>query len=192
MAFCKNCGQQIPDGANACVNCGTPVEPIPYQPVNYTAQPNNGQAYNAAPVYNEEKDVNDNKAISILSYLGLLLLIPLFVKKDSEYCKFHVKQGANLFVISVAYAIVTQIFLALIGLVFRPTIQTYYLITYVSPHPVYSLFNLVFSLVYIFFLVIAIIGMVNAGTGKRKPMPVLGGIKIMDSLMDKIYASLNK
>ncbi len=193
MAFCKNCGQQIPDGAQACVNCGTPVEPVSNQPVDYTPAVNEQvNTAGASGEFNNEKDVNDNKGISILSYFGILLLIPLFVKKDSEYCKFHVKQGANLFVIDIAYAIVTQILLAVIGLIFRPTIHSYYMLTYAAPHPVYSLFNVVFSLGYIFFVVIAIIGMVNAGTGKRKPMPVLGGIKIMDSVMDKIYDSLNK
>ncbi|MGN1204877.1 MAG: zinc-ribbon domain-containing protein, partial [Lachnospiraceae bacterium] len=23
--FCGNCGNQVPDGANVCPNCGTPV-----------------------------------------------------------------------------------------------------------------------------------------------------------------------
>ena len=27
MAFCVNCGQQIPDGASFCTNCGARVAP---------------------------------------------------------------------------------------------------------------------------------------------------------------------
>ena len=29
MAFCINCGSQIPDGAKFCPSCGTPVASIP-------------------------------------------------------------------------------------------------------------------------------------------------------------------
>ncbi len=198
MAFCKNCGQELAPDANVCANCGTPAgaaapvqEPAQYQPVDYTTQTGE-EISSAVDGYVDEDDVKANKGISILSYFGILLLIPLFVKKTSEYCKFHVKQGANLFVIEVAYTIVSQILLALIGLVFRPTVHSYYWVHITTPHPVYSIFNVIFSLVYIFFLVIAILGMVNAGTGKKKPMPILGGFTFMDSVMDKIYASLNK
>lgn len=189
MAFCKNCGQEIAEGVSVCANCGTAVEaPAAEQatPVDYAVAPE------AAAVVNEDADVQANKGISILSYFGPLLLIPLFVRKTSEYCKFHVKQGANLFVIEVAYGIASQILLAIIGLIFKPTVHSLYFVTYTTPSPVYSIFNVIFSLGYIFFLVIAILGMVNAGTGKKKDMPILGGFKFMDSLMDKIYDSLNK
>lgn len=200
MAFCKNCGQELAEDANVCTNCGTPVEtPAPAQEAPQ-AQPvdNTAPAEQVTPADysvetpSEEDDVKANKGISILSYFGILLLIPLFVRKTSEYCKFHVKQGANLFVITIAYTIVTQILLAIIGLIFRPTVHTLFYYTYTTPHPVHTVFNVIFSLGSIFFLVIAIIGMVNAGTGKKKDMPILGGFKFMDSVMDKIYASLNK
>ncbi len=196
MAFCKNCGQELAQDAAVCPNCGTAAEaPVVEQaapaveqaaPVDYEVAPE------ASAVVNEDADVKENKGISILSYFGILLLIPLFVKKASEYCKFHVKQGANLFVIELAYAIATNILLAIIGLIFRPVTHSYYLLVYSTPHPVYSIFSVIFSLGYIFFLVIAILGMVNAGTGKKKDMPILGGFKFMDSVMDKIYDSLNK
>jgi uncharacterized membrane protein len=39
------------------------------------------------------KDVKDNRAIAYLSYLGILCLVPLLVKKDSKFALFHAKQG---------------------------------------------------------------------------------------------------
>lgn len=47
MTFCPNCGAQIPDGANACPNCGTFVnaqQPQQAQPVQpqYNNMPNMG------------------------------------------------------------------------------------------------------------------------------------------------------
>ncbi|MFZ2775178.1 MAG: DUF4870 domain-containing protein [Candidatus Moraniibacteriota bacterium] len=41
----------------------------------------------------DEKDVKDNRAITYLSYLGILCLVPLLVKKDSKFALFHAKQG---------------------------------------------------------------------------------------------------
>ena len=42
---------------------------------------------------NEDQDVKDNKSIAVLSYIGILCLIPLLLKKDSKFAKFHSKQG---------------------------------------------------------------------------------------------------
>lgn len=41
-------------------------------------------------------DVKDNKWWALLSYLGVLVIIPLLAKRDSEFAQFHVKQGLVL------------------------------------------------------------------------------------------------
>jgi len=41
----------------------------------------------------EERDVKDNKLWAVLSYLGVLVIFPLIMKKDSKFTQFHVKQG---------------------------------------------------------------------------------------------------
>lgn len=45
-----------------------------------------------------EKDIQENKVMAFLSYLGILFLIPLLAKKDSPYCQYHAKQGLVLFI----------------------------------------------------------------------------------------------
>ncbi len=178
MALCKSCGQQIPEDASSCPNCGTSVDTA-------DAQQNTQQAYQAQPM---DADVQKNKSIAWLAYFGILLLIPLFARKASEFCKYHVKQGALLLCVDIAYNIVTNIFTALLGLVFR---GHYYYYVYV-PNPIVSIFSFIFGIGNILLFVLAIIGIVNAATGKYKEVPILGKIKILDPLMDKIYASLNK
>ena len=42
------------------------------------------------------KEIDENKIIAILSYLGILCLVPLILKKDNEFVKFHAKQGLVL------------------------------------------------------------------------------------------------
>lgn len=41
----------------------------------------------------EEKDVRENKVWALLSYLGVLAIVPLIGKTDSPFAQFHAKQG---------------------------------------------------------------------------------------------------
>jgi uncharacterized membrane protein len=129
----------------------------------------------------------NEKGLAWLSYVGLLFLIPLFARKDSEYCKFHVKEGATLFAVDLAYLIVKSILLLIIDL---PT-RTYYYGFYIHSG-LYHVFNILFSLGYIFLVVVSIMGIVRAATGKKLELPLIGKIPFIKTLMDKIYASINK
>ena len=51
-------------------------------------------------------DIQNNKAMGILSYIGLLVLIPIFAAKDSKFARFHANQGL---VLVIAQAIVTTV-----------------------------------------------------------------------------------
>lgn len=175
MAFCRNCGNEIDDQAVVCVKCGAAVEgkSIPVQP-----QTIGGDA-----------DVQQNKGIAWLSYVGIFLLIPLFVKKTSEYCKYHVKQGAILFCTELAYTIVTRIILAIIKGLYIAT-PSYAL--YSVMLTVYGILNTVVSIGSLLLAVLAIIGIINAVKGEKKELPIIGKITLLNDLMDKIYAAINK
>lgn len=49
-----------------------------------------------APV---DPDVEANKLIAAVSYLGLLVVVPLLLKKDSPYVQFHAKQGVTFAIV---------------------------------------------------------------------------------------------
>lgn len=57
------------------------------------------QAPTPAPVPAVDKDVEENKIVAALSYLGIFCLVPLLLKKDSPFCQFHGKQGLILAII---------------------------------------------------------------------------------------------
>ena len=73
MAFCNKCGQQIDDNVQTCPYCGAP----------------NGVAGNAQNFVNnftntadstaqfDPQDIENNKVMALLAYLGFLFLIPL-------------------------------------------------------------------------------------------------------------------
>jgi len=55
-------------------------------------------------------DVEENRAIAYLSYLGLLFLVPMLVKKDSPFAQFHAKQGLVLVIASFVGAFLMPVF----------------------------------------------------------------------------------
>lgn len=176
--FCRNCGTEFADNASFCPKCGTPVaNNAPVQP----------------QVMNGDADVQQNRGIAWLSYLGLLLLVPLFARKNSDYCKFHVKQGAALFAVSVAYEIVYLIIMAIVrAIIPSEKVRVYGIVIGERESAAVGVIGLILGLVFIFFSVLAIIGIVNAATGKRNKLPLIGNIPFIDNLMEKIYAAINK
>ena len=73
------------------------------------------------PLGGDEKDIKKNKAIAILSYLGILCLIPLLLKKDSKFVKFHAKQGLILLIgwvfVGVPFGWILSIILAVFSII---------------------------------------------------------------------------
>jgi uncharacterized membrane protein len=58
----------------------------------------------------DPKDIEENKAIAALSYLWILVLIPLLVKKDSKFVMAHAKQGLALFIAEIIVWVVEIFF----------------------------------------------------------------------------------
>ena len=213
MAFCKHCGNQLPDDAAFCSNCGTPVDNAQQtgqqdvqqnaqqtgqQNVQQNAQQADQQTAQQAPQQPVQPEVMNadgtvlpsDKGLAWLAYIpwAPVFLVPLFVRKTSEYCKYHVKQGATLWAVGIAYEIVKAIFLAIINAIF-PGHRIYYLYYHSA---VYNVFSFIFWAGSIFLFVLAIIGIVYAATGKKKELPLIGKIPWVGMLIDRIYAFINK
>lgn len=167
MPFCRQCGMELKEGVRFCPGCGTPVEePAQTAQQNSTSKENSfAAAFNTADTtaQYDPADVEKNKAMGVLAYLSWLVLIPIFAAKDSRFARFHANQGLVLFIASaifgVARWILSEILLAISWRLYFVTI-------------IISLFGLVF-------LALAIIGIVNAATGKAKELPVIGKIRIL-------------
>jgi fumarate reductase subunit D len=48
------------------------------------------------------KDIEENMYVAALSYLAVLCLIPLFLKRDSSFAQSHASQGLVLFIAEIA------------------------------------------------------------------------------------------
>ena len=161
MAFCQKCGTELKDGAKFCPSCGASVNAGSktdfsgtFEKINDTADTTD--QFNAA-------DIEQNKAMGVLAYLSWLVLIPLFAAKDSKFSRFHVNQGLVLAIVEIVWWIV-EVVLGFI-LCFIPIFG--------------SIAIFLLGLVNIIFLVLAIIGIVNAVNGKAKELPIIGKYRVI-------------
>lgn len=53
----------------------------------------------------DQKDIDENKVMACLSYVGILFLIPMLAKKESRFCQEHAKQGIVMFIAALLIAI---------------------------------------------------------------------------------------
>ncbi len=86
-------------------------------------------------------------AITILSYIGILFLVPLLTRKEDGFSQFHAKQGMVLFLAEVATVFVAWI--PLLGW-------------------------LVGGLLWVAWIVLSVLGIVNVVKGKKEELPVIG------------------
>lgn len=97
----------------------------------------------------EEKivEIDVNKGLALISYIWILCLIPLLLKRKDEFVGHHAKQGLVLFVFEIILMVVGVI--PLLG----------WLLAFVG---------------WILAVVLAIMGIINVLAGKKWVMPILG------------------
>ena len=108
-----------------------------------------------------KKDAEDNKIMGILAYLGILFLVPYLAAKESPFARFHANQGCVLFIVEIAFYIVMTI----LGIILP-----------FGLYIIISLFNFVCG---IGFLVLVILGIINAIKGEMKELPIIGKYTIL-------------
>lgn len=112
---------------------------------------------NSKDFTDEEKQ--NGKAMAILSYIGLLCLIPFFAEKNNKYVQYHAKQGLNLIIdAGIACAacgiVCWTIFLAPIGIILGIAVEVLY-------------------------VVLTVIGIVNACKNEAKDLPLVNKFRII-------------
>lgn len=123
----------------------------------------------------EKKDISNNRGMALLSYIGILVLIPYFGNQKSKYVKFHAKQGMNLFIIELVYTI-------LCSLLYKITISTTCRDAFSYQSYTCSVtpwwITLPLNLIGIVIIILAIIGLINVFNNKAKKLPILNKFKI--------------
>lgn len=166
MPFCEKCGAKMEEEAKFCPSCGAGVNG---QQSQYSQQ--NTQSGNFQETINkymqtedntsefEQEDINQNKVMAVLAYIGILVLVPLLAAPNSKYARYHVNQGLLLFIAEICLGVVMGIF------IWIPVLNI--------------IIGILGGIVSLLFFVFAIIGIVNACQGKAKGLPILGKFKIL-------------
>ena len=156
--FCPDCGKEIPSGSKFCPGCGKSFGTVP-----------NASNTASGPAQANPNDAEQNKGMAILAYI--LFFIPLLAgaHKESGFVKYHTNQGIVLVLFYIAFGIVIAILTAVLTAVLLA----------IGAWGLVAVIGVILGLVWILPLILVILGIVNAATGKMKPLPLIGKITIL-------------
>ena len=99
MAFCSNCGKEIPDGATVCPSCGTSLGAAPAKVIEEWDHTSEFDA----------QDISDNKVYALSAYLFSFLGIILchVLAKASPYAQFHAREALKIDIVTVVVYILS-------------------------------------------------------------------------------------
>lgn len=194
--FCPNCGLEIQGNTKFCPNCGTPIAPVSAEPQpEPTPEPEPEPVHipepepvpepepipapepkptpEPEPIAKQpvEESVQPNsmeKTLALESYLGILVLAPIFGGKKSKFVRFHANQGLILCIISAALTILMS---------FNSLIMAAVYSTFISV--LLGILNGVYGLALCGVTALCIIGIIHAVKGKMKELPIVGKFKIL-------------
>lgn len=112
----------------------------------------------------DPQDVEKNKVMAILAYLGILFLVPLLAAKDSPFARFHANQGILLFIVEAAWWLIMLI-LSIVIVLILPSLA--------------GIISIISLVGYIGIGVLVILGIINAAQGQMKELPVIGKYRIL-------------
>ena len=114
----------------------------------------------------KKEDIEEGKFLAVLSYIGVLALIPYFVEKKNPYVIDHAKIGMNLFLVEA----IVGVGLSVVASVCAITI----ILLWISI--IIAILQWAFGIVS---LIISVIGIINACNGEVKDLPIVGKYKFI-------------
>lgn len=160
MAFCEKCGTQL-DENNLCPNCGNVAGGDKFDDAVNSVTNKFNEINNTADTTAsfDQNDINQNKVMAALSYLSILVLIPIFAAKESKFAQFHANQGLILCIIGIAMSVINLVLgeIPVVGFILGIASGLVSLVTFI----------------------LAVIGIINVIGGKAKELPIIGKYRIL-------------
>lgn len=198
MIYCENCGKQLEENARFCTSCGasyqtnddgnsvsenheecqettTQPEPTTEEKLQQATATIDAVAQKLGNTTDHtsdfsKTDIEANKGPALLSYFGLLVLIPIFAAKHSPYARYHANQGLVLFVGMLVWAVIDGAVTALLRALLGNALGLW---------GMYSLCGTALNIVYAGFSILAVIGIINVLNERAKELPIIGKYKIL-------------
>ena len=171
MRYCEYCGKQIPDDSKLCPYCGAEVSGAAAGSGSNSDLTEN----QSRSIFDTEDlthtidavDVRNNKVMGVLSYISVLVLIPLLFARDSAFARFHANQGLVLFIAETLITVMRTILSWILsGLPIIGGLASWAV-------------GLLFGLASLGCLLLSVIGIINAAQGTAKRLPIVGGITLI-------------
>jgi uncharacterized membrane protein len=103
----------------------------------------------AAAPSEEKKEGTKVNAMALISYMGILFIIPYLRKEKDEFAKFHAKQGLVLFLAEIAtWAVFMIPFLGILA----------------------------GNLIGLLWVILSVIGIINVVNNKKEKLPLIGDL----------------
>ncbi|MGC8539382.1 MAG: hypothetical protein ACP5QA_02005 [Phycisphaerae bacterium] len=117
----------------------------------------------------EEEDIRKNKGMALLSYLGVLVVIPMIFGLHSKFVRHHANQGLLLFTLEM---------------VVWAACKTVLLLGYPLLHlsAMVYLTSLVGGLIWLGFTLLALLGLLHVAGDSYASLPVIGEYEIISIL----------
>jgi uncharacterized Tic20 family protein len=170
VKLCIRCYNEFSDKNEFCPRCGAAVK-------GNTKTENLKGISQQKPLKDEGfsiVDIEQNRFMAAISYLGIPVLITWFAASKSKYARFHAKQGLNLLAMMIVYFIASHL-LRLI----KVTKITHIMGQAYQYKDTPEILSIMLLLICIPIAALSIIGFVNAVMGRAKELPVLGRLKII-------------
>jgi len=104
-----------------------------------------------------EDEIKNGTLMGVLSYL--LPFIPFLIEKENKFVIYHAKQGMNLFILAIVFAVLGALF----GVI-----------------PVLGWFvSTVCSIINIGIIILCVLGIINVCNGKAKELPIVNKFKFI-------------
>lgn len=198
MTYCENCGKQLEDSAKFCTSCGasyknndseTTVAENQEESQDVVSQPEPtaeeklqqatatidavaqklGNTTDNTSDFNKT-DIEANKVLALFSYLGLLVLVPIFAAKHLPYARYHANQGLVLLVGMIIWGVIDGVVTALLRALLGNALGLW---------GMYSLCGTALNIIYAGFSILAVIGIINVLNGRAKELPIIGKYKLL-------------
>lgn len=170
MIYCTKCGSKVQEGMNYCPVCGERITAGAYGQ-SYD-QDRMDQEFSANMNYNyqssvdeEVLDIQNNKFIAVCSYIGILVLVPIFIRRESPFTRFHANQGLLIFLGEIICQAVSRGMHMVRG--------------WGWPFWGFGMAGNVLDILELVFVVFSIWGVINVCTGKYASLPVIGSIRLL-------------
>lgn len=111
----------------------------------------------------EQEDIQNNKVMNILAYIGPLVFVTIFAAKDSKSARFNANQGLVLLILAAAGSITFGVLSAIFWRVGALKV----------------IFDILGWLWSVGCAVLMVLGIVNSARGFVKELPIVGQVKIL-------------